>query len=74
MSDTKKSDIGDVNWDQVAQWDTKYYLHGPQAAGEANIATIASMDGNWFTLADGTRMLDFQSQLISDSFGHRHPA
>ena len=25
-------------------------------------------------LADGTRLLDFMSQLISDNLGHRHPA
>ena len=62
------------DWEQLEKWDRAYYLHGLQAAEEHNYIPVDSMDGNWFTLADGTRMLDFMSQLISDSMGHRHPA
>ena len=62
------------DWQQLEKWDRAYYLHGLQAASEHNYTPVDSMEGNWFTLADGTRMLDFMSQLISDSMGHRHPA
>ncbi|MGD9536148.1 MAG: aspartate aminotransferase family protein [Alphaproteobacteria bacterium] len=62
------------DWDQLERWDRSYYLHSTQAAAEHVYTAVESMDGNYFTLADGTRMLDFQSQLISDSMGHRHPA
>ena len=61
------------DWEQLEKWDRAYYLHGLQAASEYHYIPVDSMDGNWFTLADGTRMLDFMSQLISDSMGHRHP-
>ena len=49
-------------------------MHSLQAVSEHTYVPVDNMDGNWFTLADGTRMLDFMSQLISDSMGHRHPA
>ena len=62
------------DWEQLEKWDRAYYLHNLQAASEHMYTPVESMDGNWFTLADGTRMLDFMSQLISDSMGHRHPA
>ena len=73
-SESLKGLTNDANWSDLTSWDKAYYQHGFQADGEATIHAIASMDGNWFTLSDGTKMLDFQSQLISDSFGHRHPA
>jgi taurine--2-oxoglutarate transaminase len=62
------------DWSQLERWDRSYYLHSTQAAHEHVFTAVDSMDGNYFTLADGTRLLDFQSQLISDSMGHRHPA
>ena len=62
------------DWQTLETWDRAYYLHGLQAESEHVFSAIDSMDGNYFTLADGTRLLDFQSQLISDSMGHRHPA
>lgn len=62
------------DWQQLERWDRAYYLHGLQAQSEHTFTAVDSMDGNYFTLPDGTRLLDFQSQLISDSMGHRHPA
>ena len=35
---------------------------------------VERVDGNYIYLANGCKLLDFQSQLISDSLGHRHPA
>lgn len=62
------------SWDRIAAWDQAYYLHNTMAAREYAFTGVASQDGNYITLSDGTRLLDFQSQLISDSMGHRHPA
>jgi taurine--2-oxoglutarate transaminase len=62
------------DWKQLERWDRAYYLHSTQAAAEHVFTAVDSMDGNYLTLSDGTRLLDFQSQLISDSMGHRHPA
>ena len=36
-------------------------------------ADIVKTDGNYLYTADGKRLLDFQSQLVSDNMGHRHP-
>ena len=62
------------DWNELERWDRAYYLHGLQAEDELSITAVDSTDGNYLTLADGTRLLDFMSQLISDNLGHRHPA
>ena len=62
-----------TDWADIERWDRKYYLHNVQGRDDYAFNAVASMDGNYFTMADGTRLLDFQSQLISDSMGHRHP-
>ena len=62
------------DWDELERWDRAYYLHGLQAEGEHSFTGVDATDGNYIVLADGTRLLDFMSQLISDNMGHRHPA
>ena len=68
------SDVMARDWNELERWDRAYYLHGLQAENELSITAVDSTDGNYLTLADGTRLLDFMSQLISDNLGHRHPA
>jgi len=63
-----------VNWDSIESWDQRYYLHNTMAASEHAFTGVERVDGNYITLANGTRLLDFQSQLVSDSLGHRHDA
>ena len=62
-----------THWADIERWDREYYLHNVQGRDDYAFNAVASMDGNYFTMADGNRLLDFQSQLISDSMGHRHP-
>ena len=62
------------DWDELERWDRAYYLHGLQAEAEHSFTGVDATDGNYLVLADGTRLLDFMSQLISDNLGHRHPA
>lgn len=62
-----------IDWEAVERWDRSYYLHNVQAQEEYAFVGVERADGNYLTLADGTRLLDFQSQLVSDSMGHRHP-
>jgi len=62
-----------IDWATMEQWDRSYYLHAVQAQDEFSYVPIERTDGNYLELPDGTRLLDFQSQLISDSMGHRHP-
>lgn len=61
-----------TDWSQIEEWDRSYYLHNTQAKEEHQFIAVDRQDGNYIFLANGTKLLDFQSQLISDSFGHRH--
>lgn len=63
-----------TDWAEIERWDRAYYLHNVQAQAEYQFLAVDRADGNYIQLADGTRLLDFQSQLVSDSMGHRHPA
>lgn len=56
-----------------ASWDRKYYLHAIAAQAEYSFQGVLRDDGNYIYLMDGSRLLDFTSQAISDSMGHRHP-
>jgi taurine--2-oxoglutarate transaminase len=62
-----------TDWTEIERWDRDYYLHNVQSGRSAGFTAVDRQDGNWLTLCDGTRLLDFQSQLISDSLGHRNP-
>lgn len=62
-----------IDWAQIERWDRAYYLHNVQAQSEYAFTGVERTDGNYLVLAGGHRLLDFQSQLISDSLGHRHP-
>jgi taurine--2-oxoglutarate transaminase len=62
-----------TDWAQIEQWDRAYYLHNVQSGRSMDYVGVERQDGNWITLSNGHRLLDFQSQLISDSLGHRNP-
>ena len=62
-----------IDWAEIERWDRAYYLHNVQAQSEYAFTGVERTDGNYIYLADGKRLLDFQSQLVSDSMGHRHP-
>src|ERR1700730_17987870 len=63
----------EVDWTQMEAWDRAYYLHNVQGAEEHVWNGVAYQDGNYLYMVDGSRLLDCQSQLISDNMGHRHP-
>ncbi len=62
-----------IDWQQIERWDRRYYLHSWVAEDEYVFTGVERTDGNYLYLADGTRLLDFRSQFVSDSMGHRHP-
>src|SRR5712691_8335407 len=62
-----------IDWPLMEEWDRSYYLHNVQAQAEHAWNGVAYQEGNYLYMVDGTRLLDFQSQLISDNMGHRHP-
>ncbi len=63
-----------TNWQDIEGWDRAYYLHNTTAKHEYAFTAVDRQEGNEIVLSDGTRLLDFQSQLVSDSMGHCHPA
>ena len=63
----------EVDWTQMEAWDRAYYLHNVQGAEEHVWNGVAYQEGNYLYMVDGSRLLDCQSQLISDNMGHRHP-
>jgi taurine--2-oxoglutarate transaminase len=73
------TDTGEVNplrepdWQQLEHWDRAYYLHNVQSQGYVPWLAVERQAGNYLHLADGSTLLDFQSQLISDSLGHCNP-
>src|SRR2546423_10892923 len=63
----------DVDWETIETWDRSYYLHNVQAAHDFVWQGVAYQEGSYLYMVDGSRLLDCQSQLISDNIGHRHP-
>jgi taurine--2-oxoglutarate transaminase len=64
---------GEVNWEQVYEWDVKYYLHVKQAASEYRFLPVSHTEGNCVYLANGMKILDFVSQIIGANLGYKHP-
>ena len=62
-----------VDWELMERWDRAYYLHVMGAGAESTWRAVTHQEGCWLYMADGSRLLDFQSQLTSDHMGHRHP-
>ena len=53
----------DIDWGTIENWDRRYYLHNTTSGRELNYAAVQRVDGNYIHLADGSKLLDFQSQL-----------
>ena len=53
--------------------DRAHVFHSWSAQGALDPAVIAGAEGSWFWTEDGTRYLDFSSQLVNINIGHQHP-
>ena len=60
-----------TDWNAIRAWDEDYYAHVFVAADEYEHLAVASADGDFIELADGTRLLDFTSGLLCTNAGHR---
>ncbi len=49
-------------------------FHSWSAQSTLNPLMVAHADGVYVTAEDGTRFLDFSSQLVNTNIGHQHPA
>jgi len=61
-----------TDWNAIRAWDEDYYAHVFVAADEYEHLAVASADGDFIELADGTRLLDFTSGLLCTNAGHRN--
>ena len=53
--------------------DRAHVFHSWSAQGALDPAVVAGAEGSWFWTEDGTRYLDFSSQLVNVNIGHQHP-
>ncbi|RJP15678.1 MAG: aspartate aminotransferase family protein [Candidatus Abyssobacteria bacterium SURF_5] len=62
----------ETNWDQIYEWDSKYYFHVKQAADEYRFIPVDHTEGNYVVLANGMKLLDFCSQVIAANLGYKN--
>ncbi|HEY0186439.1 MAG TPA: aminotransferase class III-fold pyridoxal phosphate-dependent enzyme [Cellulomonas sp.] len=60
-----------TDWIGIAERDHVITSWSKQSGPPPRVVTAAQ--GCWFTTADGTRYLDFMSQLVNTNLGHQHP-
>ena len=53
--------------------DRTHVFHSWSAQGALNPVVLAGAEGSYFWTQDGTRYLDFSSQLVNVNIGHQHP-
>lgn len=58
---------------QAFQDDRAHVFHSWSAQRALAPAVVAGGEGSWFWTEDGTRYLDFSSQLVNLNLGHQHP-
>lgn len=62
-----------ATWDEVRDWDERFYLHPFESADEYHHVAVERAEGPYLYLADGTRVLDFLSQYCCVNLGHGQP-
>ena len=59
--------------DEVVALDRKHVFHSWSAQGALNPLAFEATDGVYVWDYEGTRYLDFSSQLVNANIGHQHP-
>src|SRR3954447_5453985 len=63
----------DTHPDDAFANDRAHVFHSWSAQATLNPLVVAGAEGSYFWTQDGTRYLDFSSQLINVNIGHQHP-
>ena len=63
----------DTHPDDAFSSDRSFVFHSWSAQAALNPAVVAGAQGSYFWTQDGTRYLDFSSQLVNVNIGHQHP-
>ncbi|CAN5547934.1 aspartate aminotransferase family protein [soil metagenome] len=53
--------------------DRAHIFHSWSAHAQLDPMVVAGAEGSWFWDEDGTRYLDFSSQMVNVNLGHQHP-
>ena len=61
----------EIDWGQVLEWDKKYIVRTFNTQEEYSPVPIASTDGDYLILPDGTRLLDCFNQLYCVNAGQK---
>jgi taurine--2-oxoglutarate transaminase len=72
-SNSSKSGGQKPDWEKVIEWDRKYCFHVEHALSEWAPIPIAKCEGAYVIDANGNKLLDFLSGLISVNAGQRNP-
>lgn len=62
-----------IEWAQVKEWDEKYYLHVDHRHEDYVHLPISHTEGSYIYFPDGSRLLDFMSQLYCVNMGQCNP-
>jgi taurine---2-oxoglutarate transaminase len=65
------SAVGDV--ERTYELDRRHVFHSWSAQGALRPMVVTRAEGSWVWDGDGTRLLDFTSQLVFTNLGHQHP-
>ena len=63
----------ETNPDDAYANDRKHVFHSWSVQGALNPAVVTRAEGSSFWTADGSKYLDFSSQLVNMNIGHQHP-
>lgn len=61
----------ETNWQEVMEWDKKYIIRTFSNQAEYEPVPVASTDGDYLVMPDGTRLLDFFNQLYCVNAGQK---
>ena len=65
--------MGELNWEQVLEWDQKYLLRTFSTQDEYQQLPIETAEGDYIIMPDGTRILDTFNQLFCVNIGQKNP-
>lgn len=62
-----------IDWKRIEEWNDRYVVRTFSSQGEYHWIPVASADGDYLVMPDGTRLLDFFNQLYCVNVGQRNP-
>ena len=67
------SELTSISAQETYELDRAHVFHSWSAQAQITPMTITAAQGSYVWDGDGTRLLDFSSQLVNTNIGHQHP-